>query len=61
MFRDMRKKQLCHRRRESPNPENGTSGVLAVAGDDGYPYTVPLSYVYHDSKIYFHAAKSGLK
>ena len=40
---------------------NGTSGVLAVAGDDDYPYAVPMSYVYHDSKIYFHCAKTGHK
>jgi nitroimidazol reductase NimA-like FMN-containing flavoprotein (pyridoxamine 5'-phosphate oxidase superfamily) len=39
----------------------GTSGVLAVAGDDDYPYAVPLSYVYHDSKIFFHCARSGHK
>ena len=30
-----------------------TSGVLAVAGDDGYPYAVPLSYVYEDSRFFF--------
>ncbi len=39
----------------------GTSGVLATAGDDGYPYAVPLSYVYADDKIYFHTAKTGHK
>lgn len=39
----------------------GTSGVLAVSGDDGYPYAVPLSYVYVDSKLYFHCAQSGHK
>lgn len=39
----------------------GTNGVLAVAGDDGYPYAVPLSYVYADGKIFFHCAKSGHK
>ncbi|OUO64537.1 pyridoxamine 5'-phosphate oxidase family protein [Collinsella sp. An268] len=26
--------------------ERNTSGVLALAGDGGYPYAVPLSYVY---------------
>jgi nitroimidazol reductase NimA-like FMN-containing flavoprotein (pyridoxamine 5'-phosphate oxidase superfamily) len=39
----------------------GTSGTLAVAGDNGYPYAVPLSYVYHDKKLYFHCAKTGHK
>lgn len=41
--------------------ERGTSGVLAVSGDDRYPYAVPLSYVYEDGKIWFHCAKSGHK
>ena len=39
----------------------GTSGVLAVLGDGGYPYAVPLSYVYDGEKIFFHCAKSGHK
>jgi len=38
-----------------------TSGVLAVAGDGGYPYAVPLSHVYHDGHIYFHSAVQGHK
>ena len=39
----------------------GTSGVLAAAGEDDYPYAVPLSYVYCDFKLYFHCAKVGHK
>ena len=38
-----------------------TAGVLAVSGDSGYPYAVPLSYVYEDGKVFFHCAKSGHK
>lgn len=38
-----------------------TSGVLALAGDGGYPYTVPLSYVYADGTIIFHSAVQGHK
>lgn len=41
--------------------KRNTSGVLAVMGDGGYPYAVPLSYVYSDNIIYFHCAKSGHK
>lgn len=41
--------------------ENHKSGVLAVNGDNGYPYTVPLNFVYANGKIYFHCAKSGHK
>ena len=38
-----------------------TSGVLALNGDDGYPYAVPLSYVYRDGRLYFHCAIEGHK
>ncbi len=36
-------------------------GVLAVQGDDGYPYAIPLNYVYGDGRIYFHCATTGHK
>lgn len=38
-------------------------GVLAVNGDDGYPYAIPINYVYDADagKIYFHGAKAGHK
>lgn len=62
MFREMRRKKQVLSREDSIAVLNrGTSGVLAVYGDDGYPYAVPLSYIYHDSKIYFHGAKTGHK
>ncbi|MCR5820837.1 MAG: NimIJ family nitroimidazole resistance protein [Bacteroidaceae bacterium] len=38
-----------------------TAGTLAVLGDNGYPYAVPLSYVYAEGKLYFHSAQSGHK
>lgn len=36
-------------------------GVLAILGDNEYPYSVPLSHVYANGKIYFHGAKEGHK
>jgi len=39
----------------------GTNGVLGVIGDSGYPYTVPVSYVYDKGNIYFHSATEGHK
>ena len=38
-------------------------GVLAVNGDDDYPYAVPINFLYveEDNKIYFHGAKAGHK
>jgi len=41
--------------------ERGSNGVLACLGDKDYPYAVPLNYVYHNGKIYFHSAKAGHK
>ena len=41
--------------------QNGSHGVLAVSGDDGYPYAVPLSYVYREGRIYMHCATRGHK
>ena len=38
-----------------------THGVLAVSGDGGYPYAVPLSYAVANGKIYFHSAVEGHK
>ena len=62
MFREMRRKrQLLSEEETSAILYRGTSGVLSLAGDDGYPYGVPISYVYDGEKIYFHCAKSGHK
>lgn len=62
MFREMRRnKQLLPLEECIEILNRGTSGVLAVIGDDEYPYAVPLSYVYYDNKIYFHSAKTGHK
>lgn len=41
--------------------ESCKTGILACLGDDGYPYAVPLNYVYYKNIIYFHCAKSGHK
>lgn len=41
--------------------QNATSGTLALLGDGGYPYAVPISYVYSEGKLYFHSALSGHK
>ena len=62
MFRDMRrKKQLLSEAETIEILQTGTSGVLAVLGDEDYPYAVPLSYAYKDGKLYFHFATEGHK
>ena len=41
--------------------QKATSGTLALLGDGAYPYAVPISYVYHEGKLYFHSALAGHK
>lgn len=36
-------------------------GVLAVHGEDGYPYAFPMNHFYLDGKLYFHCATEGHK
>lgn len=62
MFRDMRRfKQALTENESVEILNNNTNGVLALLGDEGYPYAVPLSYVYFDGCIYFHSASEGHK
>ena len=61
-FRDMRRKRQQLSEAESIGIlQKATSGTLALLGDNGYPYAVPISYVYHEGKMYFHSALSGHK
>ena len=62
MFREMRRKNQAISRDECMEIlKKGSSGVLALCGDDGYPYAVPISYLYDENCLYFHCAKSGHK
>ena len=62
MFRELKRKpQLLPRAESIAMLESCTSGVLAVLGDDEYPYAVPLSYAYEDGRLFFHCATSGHK
>ena len=62
MFREMRRKERIKTYEENIQIlEECTNGILSVIGDDGYPYGVPVSYVYNNSKIYFHCAVEGHK
>lgn len=42
---------------------NERRGVLAVNGDEGYPYAIPINFAYDEvaNKIYFHGAPVGHK
>ena len=62
MFRKMRRyKQQLADEEAIAVLERGKTGVLAVIGDEGYPYTVPINYVYTDGKVYMHSALTGHK
>lgn len=64
MFRSMRRKQK-EISAEAAKQLLSTvrRGVLAVNGDDGYPYAVPVNFLYEEeeNKIYFHGARAGHK
>lgn len=62
MFREMRrKKQLLPNEVTEQIMQDAHTGVLGVSGDGGYPYTVPVNFVYENRAIYFHCAKDGHK
>ena len=61
-FRAMRRKRQQLSEEESVAIlKKATAGTLALLGDNDYPYSVPLSYVYQEGRIYFHSALAGHK
>lgn len=62
MFREMRRAK-CALNNETAEKilREGVFGVLALSGNDGYNYAVPLNYAFADNKIYFHSALTGHK
>lgn len=64
MFRKMRRfKQQISKEECVAVLKAETRGVLSVAGDDGYPYGIPMNHYYceADGRLYFHGAKEGHK
>ena len=64
MFREMaRKKQALTKEECLALLKREPRGVLAVLGDEDYPYTVPMDHWYceKDGKLYFHSGKTGHK
>ena len=60
MFRDVtRKKQKLTVEECVRILKKEVRGVLAVVGDNGYPYAVPMNFYYSEKehKIYFHSGK----
>ena len=64
MFREMRRKNQQMSDEEARDIlAAATSGVLALAGENGYPYAVPMSFAYDEEKerLLFHTARVGHK
>ena len=64
MFRKMRRfKQELSKDECTELLAGEKRGVLAVIGDGGYPYAVPVNFYYDENaeKIYFHSAREGHK
>lgn len=64
MFRPMRRfKQQLTNEECIEILKNEPRGVLAVNGEEGYPYALPIDFYYDDEngRIYFHCAKTGYK
>ena len=62
MFREMlRKKQALSEEECIAVLKTQKRGVLAVLGDEDYPYALPINHYYNDEDghIYFHGAKFG--
>ena len=61
-FRPMRRRAQQLTQEESLRIlSRATSGTLALLGDDGYPYAVPLSHACAGGRLYFHSALEGHK
>ena len=63
MFREMRLKEDNQLSQEEALRilEEAQYGVLALDGDEGYPYAVPVNFVFDGERIYFHGAPEGHK
>lgn len=64
MFREPRRKDRTISIEEGKKIlDKCTWGILGTVSADGYPYTVPLSYVYceDENAVFFHCGKSGHK
>ncbi len=62
MFQEMRLKEQQLSKEEAVEMLNkATHGTLAINGKGNYPYSVPISFVYSQDKIYFHGAVAGQK
>lgn len=57
MFETRRKDRLLDDDECKRILRSGSYGVLSTINENGYPYGVPLSYVYFNDFIYIHGSK----
>ena len=61
-MREMRRSRQCLGEAETLEIlDRGSHGVLALIGDGGYPYALPISYARESDRLYMHCAKAGHK
>ena len=64
MFRPIRKKKNELSTEDTKQIlREARRGVLAVNGEDGYPYAIPINFIYDETagRIYFHSSRAGYK
>ena len=64
MFRPIRKKKNELSTEDTKQIlREARRGVLAVNGEDGYPYAIPINFIYDETagRIYFHSSHTGYK
>lgn len=62
VFRKLRRKDRIMAEIDSIEVlDNGNYGVLSITNMNGYPYGIPLNYVFMNKNIYFHSATEGDK
>jgi nitroimidazol reductase NimA-like FMN-containing flavoprotein (pyridoxamine 5'-phosphate oxidase superfamily) len=62
VFREMRRSEKALTNAEMLEVMSKAEyGVLSTVDQDGFPYGVPVNFLYKDGNIYFHSALSGHK
>jgi hypothetical protein len=62
MFRNMRRDDRAISLQEAVDIlRSGEYGVLSMMGVEGYPYGLPVNYVYENDVLYIHSAPEGHK
>ena len=56
-----KKQEIVERERIEEILRREKVGRFATIGGDGYPYIVPVNYVYSNNTVYFHCALTGEK